>query len=95
MPAHAEQVLDETARDAFAAVLADAEREGHDPAILLQQAAGQRPLDDARSPTEVLTWRIQRLGERHAPGPNKPAATLPAPDPPRRPLNSPLPRSRR
>ncbi|WP_327744094.1 relaxase/mobilization nuclease domain-containing protein [Streptomyces europaeiscabiei] len=69
VPAHAEQVLGEAAWDALATVLADAERAGHNPAALLQQAAGQRPLDDARSPAEVLTWRIQRLGERHAPSP--------------------------
>ena len=69
LPAHAEQVLGGAAWDALAAVLADAERAGHDPATLLQQAAGQRPLDDARSPAEVLTWRIQRLSERHAPSP--------------------------
>ncbi|WP_369391154.1 relaxase/mobilization nuclease domain-containing protein [Streptomyces sp. CG1] len=67
VPAHAEQILDEPAWDALTAVLADAQRKGHDPADLLQQAAGQRPLDDARSPAQVLTWRIQRLGERHAP----------------------------
>ncbi|MER7932080.1 MULTISPECIES: relaxase/mobilization nuclease domain-containing protein [unclassified Streptomyces] len=74
VPAYAEQVLGEIAWDALAAVLADAECAGHDPAILLQQAAGQRPLDGARSPAEVLTWRIQRLGERHAPSPRARAA---------------------
>jgi hypothetical protein len=26
-------------------------------------------LDDAKSASEVLVWRIQRLGDRHAPGP--------------------------
>ncbi|MGW1286848.1 relaxase/mobilization nuclease domain-containing protein [Streptomyces sp. NPDC002586] len=74
VPAHAEQILDEPAWDALAAALADAQRKGHDPADLLQQAAGQRPLDDARSPAQVLTWRIQRLGERHAPSPRARAA---------------------
>ncbi|WP_431993376.1 relaxase/mobilization nuclease domain-containing protein [Streptomyces albogriseolus] len=85
VPSYAEQVLDETTWDALAAVLADAERAGHDPATLLQQAAGLRPLDDARSPAEVLTWRIQRLGVRHAPSPravqarSATARTRPAP----------------
>ncbi|MEU9453086.1 relaxase/mobilization nuclease domain-containing protein [Streptomyces sp. NPDC048277] len=74
VPAYAEKVLGETAWDALAAVLADAERAGHDPTTLLQQAAGQRPLDDARSPAEVLTWRIQRLGERHVLSPRARAA---------------------
>ncbi|MEV6763865.1 relaxase/mobilization nuclease domain-containing protein [Streptomyces sp. NPDC051105] len=88
VPAYAEQVLGEAAWAALAAVLADAERAGHDPAILLQQAAGQRPLDDAHSPAEVLTWRIQRLGERHPPSPRARAAqarstTIDAPSRPR------------
>ncbi|MFF4605756.1 relaxase/mobilization nuclease domain-containing protein [Streptomyces sp. NPDC001339] len=74
VPAYAEQILDEAAWGALAAVLADAQGKGHDPATLLRQAAGQRPLDDARSPAEVLTWRIQRLGERHAPSPRARAA---------------------
>jgi len=74
VPTHAEQVLGEDAWNALAAVLAAAEREGHDPAALLQQAAGQRPLDDARSPAEVLTWRVQRLGARHVPSPRSRAA---------------------
>ncbi|WP_432096324.1 relaxase/mobilization nuclease domain-containing protein [Streptomyces sp. bgisy100] len=74
VPAYAEQILDETAWDSLTAALADAESAGHDPAVLLHQAAGQRPLDDARSPAEVLTWRIQRLGERHAPSPRARAA---------------------
>ncbi|MBP5937911.1 relaxase/mobilization nuclease domain-containing protein [Streptomyces acidiscabies] len=67
VPAHAEQILAEAGWDALTAVLVDAERAGHNPASLLRQAAGQRPLDDARSPAEVLTWRVQRLGARHVP----------------------------
>ncbi|WP_407700304.1 hypothetical protein [Streptomyces beihaiensis] len=35
---------------------------------VLDQALGRRPLDDARSPARALTWRVRRLGERHAPG---------------------------
>lgn len=67
VPAHAEQILGEAAWDALSAVLANAQHAGHDPAALLRQAAGQRPLDDARSPAEVLTWRVQRLGARQVP----------------------------
>jgi hypothetical protein len=67
VPAYAEHVLDDPAWDALTATLADAEAAGHDPARLLQQAADQRALDDARSPAEVLTWRIQRLAQRPAP----------------------------
>ncbi|WP_217553028.1 relaxase/mobilization nuclease domain-containing protein [Streptomyces sp. GbtcB6] len=94
VPAYAEQILNETAWDALTAVLADVQRKGRNPADLLQQAAQIRPLDDAHSPAQVLTWRIQRLGERHAPSPraaqaqssaqrpappSQPAAAAPAP----------------
>ncbi|MGD6753406.1 relaxase/mobilization nuclease domain-containing protein [Streptomyces sp. BH105] len=67
MPEHAERVLEDTAFDALAAVLADAENDGHDLKELLQQAIGQRALDDARRPARVLTWRVERLGARLAP----------------------------
>ncbi|MFF5144154.1 relaxase/mobilization nuclease domain-containing protein [Streptomyces sp. NPDC013157] len=68
VPVHAEQILVESAWEALAATLAAAEAAGHDPAELLHHAAGQRLLDDATtSPARTLTWRIQRLGDRHAP----------------------------
>ncbi|MFF8672597.1 relaxase/mobilization nuclease domain-containing protein [Streptomyces sp. NPDC015242] len=63
---HAQQVLDDPSFDALATVLTDAEAAGHDPERLLEQAAHQRPLDDARRPARVLTWRIQRLSARAA-----------------------------
>ncbi|MFI1536774.1 relaxase/mobilization nuclease domain-containing protein [Streptomyces anandii] len=69
LPDHADQVLDDPAWPALAAALAQAETAGHDPRQLLQHAADQRALDDARSTARTLTWRIQRLGERHSPGP--------------------------
>ncbi|MFE9368176.1 relaxase/mobilization nuclease domain-containing protein [Streptomyces sp. NPDC006711] len=87
---HAEQVLEDPAFDALTAVLADAEKAGHDPKQLFQQATDQRALDDARRPAQVLTWRIERLGQRHAPGPQaakarnttqRPAASAPASTP--------------
>lgn len=64
---NAEQVLEDPAFDALAAVLADAENAGHDPEQLLQQAADQRALDDAHRPARVLVWRIERLSARPAP----------------------------
>ncbi|WP_217569307.1 relaxase/mobilization nuclease domain-containing protein [Streptomyces sp. GbtcB7] len=67
VPDHAEQVLEDPAFDALAAVLADAEKAGHDPKQLLQQVADQRALDDARRPARVLTWRVERLSTRAAP----------------------------
>ncbi|MEU0242864.1 mobilization protein [Streptomyces sp. NPDC006235] len=66
VPDHAQQVLDDPSFDALATVLTDAEAAGHDPERLLEQAAHQRPLADARRLARVLTWRIQRLSARAA-----------------------------
>ncbi len=65
LPHHAEQILTETAWPALTATLAAAEAAGHNPVTVLQRAAQKRPLDDAKSASEVLVWRIQRLGDRH------------------------------
>ncbi|MFH8260608.1 mobilization protein [Streptomyces roseolus] len=73
-PEHADRILKDPAWDALAAVLADAETTGHNPAALIDQALGQRPLADARNPARALTWRIHRLGQRHAPSPRAQAA---------------------
>ncbi|MFF8962313.1 mobilization protein [Streptomyces globisporus] len=73
-PEHADRILEDPAWDALATVLADAETAGHNPATLLDQALGQRTLDDARNPARTLTWRIHRLGQRHTPGPRAQAA---------------------
>jgi len=89
LPRHAEQILTESAWPALTAALAAAEAAGHNPAAVLQQAAQHRPLDDAKSASEVLVWRIQRLGDRHPPGPGArtaqarrlPAQTAPQTDP--------------
>ncbi|SHI08419.1 relaxase/mobilization nuclease domain-containing protein [Streptomyces sp. 3214.6] len=69
VPGHAERILNDPDWDALATVLAEAEAAGHNAATVLEQALGQRTLDDAHSPARALTWRIRRLGERHAPGP--------------------------
>ncbi|MBW5249174.1 mobilization protein [Streptomyces sp. P01-B04] len=74
VPEHAERILDDPAWDALAAVLAEAEAAGHNATTVLVQALGQRTLDDAHSPARALTWRIRRLGDRHAPGPRAQAA---------------------
>ncbi|MFF9321663.1 relaxase/mobilization nuclease domain-containing protein [Streptomyces sp. NPDC014735] len=74
LPSYAEQILTEDAWPALTAALTAAEAVGHSPATVLQQAAQQRSLDDAKSASEVLVWRIQRLGERHAPSPTARAA---------------------
>ncbi|MFF9321632.1 relaxase/mobilization nuclease domain-containing protein [Streptomyces sp. NPDC014735] len=66
-PAHADHILADPATDALTNALAAAETAGHDPGRLLQQAADERALDDARSPARTLAWRVQRLSQRPAP----------------------------
>ncbi|MGW2844133.1 relaxase/mobilization nuclease domain-containing protein [Streptomyces sp. NPDC001274] len=65
--AHADQVLADPAAQALITAMADAEATGHDPKRLLQQAADERALDDARSPARTLAWRVHRLSQRPAP----------------------------
>ncbi len=79
VPDHAEQVIEDSAFGALTAILAEAEAVGHDPEQLLQHAADQRTLDDARRPARVLTWRIQRLGARPAPSAQARAAQAQSP----------------
>ncbi|MFD7016403.1 mobilization protein [Streptomyces sp. NPDC059928] len=74
VPEHAERILNDASWDALATVLAEAEAAGHNAATVLDQALEQRTLDDAHSPACALTWRVRRLGERHAPGPRAQAA---------------------
>ncbi|MFF4762790.1 relaxase/mobilization nuclease domain-containing protein [Streptomyces sp. NPDC001292] len=74
VPEHAEQVLADPAIDALTAALAKAEALGHNPEQLLKQAAGQRALDDARSPAGTLAWRMQRFSARPAPSAHARAA---------------------
>ncbi|WP_055627810.1 hypothetical protein [Streptomyces hirsutus] len=74
VPQHGERVLTDPAWDALAAVLAEAEAAGHSATTILDQALSHRSLNDAHSPARALTWRIRRLGDRHAPGPRAQAA---------------------
>ena len=67
VPQHAERVIADPAWPALTAALASAEATGHDTQRLLQRAVSERALDDARSPAQVLTWRIQRRAQRPAP----------------------------
>ncbi|MEU8958501.1 mobilization protein [Streptomyces sp. NPDC048518] len=73
-PDHAERILNDPAWDALTTVLAEAEAAGHNAASVLDQALGQRSLDDAHNPARALTWRIRRLGQRHTPSPRAQAA---------------------
>ena len=74
IPAHAQRILNDPALNALTAVLTTAEQAGHNPLQLLQQAADQRALTDARQPARVLTWRLQRLGAEPALSPRARAA---------------------
>jgi hypothetical protein len=94
LPAHAQQILDDPARDALITALADAEAAGHEPATLLQQAADQRTLNDARSAARALTWRVQRLTQQTATdasgaqaGSSKAMHAAPAPRPAAQPVS--------
>lgn len=63
LPEQAEHVLRGPGWDALAATLDQAERAGHDPAALLKSAIEWRELDTADSFTDVLVWRVRRLGK--------------------------------
>ncbi|MFD6227038.1 relaxase/mobilization nuclease domain-containing protein [Streptomyces sp. NPDC060232] len=63
LPGQASHILREPGWDALAATLAQAERAGHDPDALLQQAIESRELDTADSATDVLVWRLRRIGK--------------------------------
>ncbi|MER6104783.1 mobilization protein [Streptomyces sp. NPDC001832] len=86
---HADQILADPAADALTTAMADAETAGHDPGRLLQQAADERALDDARSPARTLAWRVQRLSQRPAPSRRALAAQASSTVP--RPVASPQP----
>ncbi|MFE4173260.1 relaxase/mobilization nuclease domain-containing protein [Streptomyces sp. NPDC056909] len=67
VPEHAEEILTDPHWASLAATLTNAEAAGHTAERLLQQAVDERALDDARSPAQVLTWRIHRLTQRPVP----------------------------
>ncbi|MFD6995074.1 relaxase/mobilization nuclease domain-containing protein [Streptomyces mirabilis] len=63
LPEQADHVRREPGWDALAATLDQAERAGHTPDALLQQAIEWRELDTADSVAEVLVWRLRRIGK--------------------------------
>ncbi|WP_406297454.1 mobilization protein [Embleya sp. NBC_00888] len=73
LPEHADRILADPAWPALNTALTQATRTGKAPTTVLLDAAGQRELDTAASPTEVLTWRIRR--QLHQPTPRARAAT--------------------
>ncbi|WP_328431818.1 relaxase/mobilization nuclease domain-containing protein [Streptomyces sp. NBC_00453] len=67
VPDQAERILTDPAWSALATVLADAESRGHQPHLLLKEAADQRELDSARQPARVLITRIQHTSRNPVP----------------------------
>ncbi|MGC0328061.1 hypothetical protein RKD23_001051 [Streptomyces sp. SAI-170] len=60
LPELSERIIAEPGWYALAATLADAEAVGHDPGVLLAEAAGRRELGTAESVSDVLVWRLRR-----------------------------------
>ncbi|MFJ8442825.1 relaxase/mobilization nuclease domain-containing protein [Kitasatospora griseola] len=68
--------------DALAATLAEAEKAGHDPKALLEEATSRRELETARNNNDVLVWRIRRIADLPAlPGKPKTGTTSTQPAP--------------
>ncbi|MFE5908712.1 relaxase/mobilization nuclease domain-containing protein [Streptomyces wedmorensis] len=63
LPGQADHILREPGWDALAATLAQAERAGHDSEGLLHQAIEWRELETAENVTDVLVWRLRRIGK--------------------------------
>ncbi|MFK8906196.1 relaxase/mobilization nuclease domain-containing protein [Streptomyces sp. YS-3] len=81
LPEHAEKILGAPDWAALAVVLARADADGRDPTEVLRKAADQRPLDDARHPARLLTWRIQQEIQRPPTPRPTPSAPATAPNP--------------
>ncbi|MGW2657386.1 relaxase/mobilization nuclease domain-containing protein [Streptomyces sp. NPDC001478] len=81
--------------EALVATLAQAERAGHEPKALLQQAIDLRELDTAENVTDVLIWRLRRLAGLPAHPADVPHRSNRTTDdvPPNRKNPSPAPRS--
>ncbi|MGW1666972.1 mobilization protein, partial [Streptomyces microflavus] len=73
LPEHAERILADPAWPALNTALTQAARTGKAQTTVLLEAIGQRELDTAASPAEVLTWRIRR--QLHQPTAQSRAAT--------------------
>ncbi|MFH8339284.1 relaxase/mobilization nuclease domain-containing protein [Streptomyces sp. AM6-12] len=103
LPDLAARVQAEPGWPALAATLDDARKVGHDPGVLLSEAAGRRELDTATSISDVLVWRLRRsahlpaLSERShdtpARGGRRQGASAPRALPKQGPLAAPLLRS--
>ncbi|MEU9443805.1 relaxase/mobilization nuclease domain-containing protein [Streptomyces sp. NPDC048304] len=75
LPDMAERICAEAGWAALAATLDDVRAAGHDPAVLLTDAARRRELDTADSISDVLVWRLRRSAHLLA-LPASPAGTV-------------------
>lgn len=89
IPDHADRILTDPAWPALATTLARTETAGHHLPTLLHQIAGERELDTAHSPAEVLNWRLTTTPNRRAQAANARTTTRtprhtpdPTPNPP-------------
>ncbi|MFC9431600.1 relaxase/mobilization nuclease domain-containing protein [Streptomyces sp. NPDC056987] len=71
LPKLAERIIAEPGWYALAATITDAESSGHDPAMLLSNAARRRELTTADSISDVLVWRIRQIADLPADTPDK------------------------
>lgn len=62
LPNQTDEMRCEHGFDALLATLDQAQHAGHDPEALLQRAVAHRELDTADNITDVLVWRLRRLG---------------------------------
>ncbi|WP_420708243.1 hypothetical protein [Streptomyces sp. NRRL S-1868] len=71
LPDQADELRSERGFAALLATLDQARCAGHAPEALLQRAVAQRELNTADSVTDLLVWRLRRLGNvpAHAPRP--------------------------
>ncbi|MFC6067025.1 relaxase/mobilization nuclease domain-containing protein [Streptomyces ochraceiscleroticus] len=77
LPGQVGELRSEHGFDALLATLDQAQRAGHDPEALLERAVAHRELDTADKVTDVLVWRLRRLGNlpTHPPPPRTTAKT--------------------
>lgn len=78
LPGHADTLRSERGFDPLLVTLDQAQRAGHNPQALLRRAVAQRELDTAESVTDVLVWRLRRLGNLPAHQPQAKAAAATA-----------------
>ncbi|POX43386.1 mobilization protein [Streptomyces sp. Ru73] len=83
LPEQADELHSEHGFDALLATLDQVQHAGHNPEALLQRAVAHRELDTADHVTDVLVWRLRRLGNLPAHPPRARPTTKTAKQQPR------------